>query len=212
VAAMEDILDLYMRPYDPEFPLICMDEQPVQLVKEVRMPLPARPGQPRRYDQHYERAGTANIFMFVAPLGQWRRACVTRRRTAVDWAAQIRVLLENDYAEAAKVLLVCDNLNTHKIASFYEAFPPALARSLAERIEIHYTPKHGSWLNVAECELSVMTRQCLSRRIGATDALRNELDAWNSERNAAHIGTDWRFTTEDARIKLKRLYPQYQME
>ena len=208
---MEDILEIYKRPYDPEFPVICMDEQPVQLVKEIRMPLPARPGDPRRYDQHYERAGTANIFMFTEPLGQWRRATVTARRTSIDWALQIRCLLEEDYPDAVKVLLVSDNLNTHKIASLYEAFPPALARSLVERLEIHYTPKHGSWLNVAECELSAMTRQCLSRRIGVPEELQGEVEAWSLQRNTSQIGTDWRFTAEDARIKLKSLYPQVQL-
>ena len=208
---MEDILELYKRPYDPKLPLICMDEQPVQLVKEVRKPLPVRPGIPMRYDQHYERAGTANIFMFTEPLGQWRRSSVTRRRTSIDWAMQLRWLLEKGYPDAVKVLLVCDNLNTHKIASFYEAFSPALARSLVERLEIHYTPKHGSWLNIAECELSVMTRQCLSRRIGTVEALRGEVEPWGLKRNASQIGTDWRFTAKDARIKLKSLYPQIQL-
>jgi len=209
---MEDILEIYKRPYDPEFPVVCMDEQPVQLVKDVREPLPARPGDPMRYDQHYERAGTANIFMFTEPLGLWRRASVTQRRTSIDWALQLRRLLEEDYADAVKVLLVCDNLNTHKIASFYEAFPPVLARPLVERLEIHYTPKHGSWLNIAECELSAMTRQCLSRRIGSAGVLQEEVKAWNVERNASQIGTNWRFTAEDARIKLKSLYPQIQLE
>lgn len=208
---MEDILELYKRPYDPKFPLICMDEQPVQLVKEVRMPLPARPGVPERYDQHYERAGTANIFMFTEPLGQWRRVSVTERRTSIDWAMQVRDLLEKDYPNAVKVLLVNDNLNTHKIASFYEAFPPAVARSLVERLEIHYTPKHGSWLNIAECELSAMTRQCLSRRIGTLDMLENQVHSWSLQRNADQIGTNWRFTTDDARIKLKSLYPEIQL-
>ncbi|MBS3762446.1 MAG: IS630 family transposase [Planctomycetes bacterium] len=211
VAAMEDILELYKRPYDPKFPLICMDEQPVQLVKEIRKPLPARPGAPMRYDQHYERAGTANIFMFTEPLGRWRRPSVTQRRTSVDWAQQLRCLLEVDYPDAVKVLLVCDNLNTHKIASFYEAFAPAVARSLVERLEIHYTPKHGSWLNVAECELSAMTRQSLTRRIGTADTLRNEVESWGFKRNASQVGIDWRFTAQDARIKLKSLYPQIQL-
>ena len=211
VAAMEDILELYRRPYDEKSPLVCMDEQPVQLVKETRMPLPSRPGRPRRYDHHYARAGTANIFLFSQPLGHWRRASVTERRTAVDWAEQVQVLLENDYPEAEKVILVCDNLNTHTIASLYEAFPPAVARRLVERIEIHYTPKHGSWLNVAECELSVLSRHCLRNRTGTIAELRHKVVPWCRERNASQRGVDWRFTTKDARIRLKHLYPQCQM-
>jgi hypothetical protein len=211
VAAMEDILELYKRPYDEKFPLVCMDEQPVQMVKETRAPLPIRPGQPRRYDDHYERAGTANIFLLTEPLGHWRRASVTERRTAVDWAEEVRILLENDYPEAEKVVLVCDNLNTHTIASFYEAFPPAVARRLVERIEIHYTPKHGSWLNVAECELSVLSRHCLRNRTGAITELRDKVGPWCCERNASQRGVDWRFTAEDARIRLKHLYPQFQV-
>jgi len=211
VAAMEDILELYKRPYDEKFPLVCMDEQPVQLVKETRMPLPVRPGEPRRYDDHYERAGTANIFMFTEPLGHWRRTSVTERRTAVDWAQQVRILLEHDYPDAEKVILVCDNLNTHVIASFYEAFPPGVARHLVERIEIHYTPKHGSWLNVAECELSVLSRHCLRNRTGTVPELRSKVEPWCRERNASQRGIDWRFSTEDARIRLKHLYPQVQM-
>jgi len=211
VAAMEDILELYKSPYDQKFPLVCMDEQPVQLVKETRMPLPARPGQPRRYDDHYERAGTANIFLLTEPLGHWRTASVTQRRTAVDWAQQVRILLEDHYPDAEKVVLVCDNLNTHTIASFYEAFPPAVARRLVERIEIHYTPKHGSWLNVAECELSVLSRHCLRNRTGTITELRDKLEPWCRERNAFQRSVDWRFTTQDARIRLKHLYPQVQM-
>jgi len=210
VAAMEDILELYKRPHDEKFPLVCMDEQPVQLVNETRVPLAAQPGRPRRYDHHYERAGTASIFLFTEPLASWRRVEVRQRRTAVDWAQQVQILLEKDYPEAEKIILVCDNLNTHTIASFYEAFPPAVARRLVERIEIHHTPKHGSWLNVAECELSVLTRQCLRNRTGTIEALHRKLTAWQRERNARQCGVDWRFTTADARIRLKRLYPQYQ--
>ena len=211
VAAMEDILELYKRPYDEKFPLVCMDEQPVQLLKETRVPLPARPGRPRRYDDHYERAGTANIFLFAEPLGHWRRASVTERRTAIDWAEGVRILLEDHYPDAEKVILVCDNLNTHTIASFYEAFPPAVARRLVERIEIHYTPKHGSWLNVAECELSVLSRHCLRNRTGTIAELRGKAGPWSRERNASQRGVDWRFTAEGARIKLTRLCPQFQM-
>lgn len=210
VAAMEDVLELYQRPYDEHFPLVCMDEQPVQLVKETRAPLAARPGRPRRYDHHYERAGTACVFLFTEPLGNWRRASVRERRTAVDWAEEIQILLETDYAKARKVILVCDNLNTHKIASFYEAFPPAVARRLVERLEIHHTPKHGSWLNVAECELSVLSRHCLRNRTGTIGALRHKVTAWHGQRNARQRAVNWRFTTDDARIRLKRLYPQYQ--
>lgn len=210
VAAMEDILELYLRPFDEKIPLICMDEQPVQLVREVRAPLPAQPGRPRRYDQHYGRAGTANIFLLTEPLAGWRRASVTRRRTAVDWAEQMRILLEEDYPEAQKLILVCDNLTTHAMASFYKAFAPAVARTLARRIEIHYTPKHGSWLNVAECELSVLTRQCLRNRTPTIEALQGKVGAWQRDRNGRTRTVDWHFTTEDARIRLKRLYPQYQ--
>ena len=210
VAAMEDILELYRRPYDKRFPSVCMDEQPVQLVKETRVPLPPQPGRPRRYDHHYERAGTACVLLLTEPLGAWRRVSVRQRRTSVDWAREVQTLLETDYPDAQKVILVCDNLNTHTIASFYEAFPPAVARRLVERIEIHHTPKHGSWLNVAECELSVLTRHCLRNRTGTIQALRRKLRGWQRERNARQCGVDWRFTTEDARIRLKRLYPQYQ--
>jgi len=207
---MEDVLDIYKRPYNDEIPLVCMDEQPVQLVAEVREPLPARPGCPRRYDHHYERAGTANIFMFTEPLAGWRSVRVSQRRTAKDWALQMRMLLEDDYPDVGKIILVCDNLNTHKIASFYEAFPPALARSLVERVEIHHTPKHGSWLNIAECELSVMTRHCLRNRTGSIESLKHKTDAWQQKRNAAEDRVDWQFTSQDARTKLRRLYPQTQ--
>lgn len=210
VAAMEDVLELYRRPYDERFPVVCMDEQPVQLVKEMRAALPLRPGRPRRYDHHYERAGTACVFLFTEPLGNWRRASVRERRTAVDWGREMQILLETDYPEAQKVIVVCDNLNTHNIGSFYKAFAAAAARRLVERIEIHPTPKHGSWLNVAECELSVLSRHCLRNRNGAIEGLRHKVRAWQKERNARQCGVDWRFTAADARIRLKRLYPQYQ--
>jgi hypothetical protein len=207
VAQMEEILDLYTRPYDPKRPLVCMDERPMQLLKETRVALPPEPGTPARYECEYERNGTAVHFLFTEPLAGWRKANVRERKTSVDWAEEMRVLLEEDYPEAEKVILVCDNLNTHKIASFYEAFPPQQARRLAARLEIHYTPKHGSWLNIAECELSVLVSQCLDRRLGDIDTLRRESAAWASDRTAAQKTVDWQFTTDDARTKLKHLYP-----
>jgi transposase len=185
-----------------------MDERPVQLVREIRQPIPMAPGQPARYDYEYERAGTASVFLFTEPLGGWRRVSVREHRTARDWAEEIAVLLEQDYPEAEKVILVCDNLNTHRIASLYAAFAPERARALARRLEIHYTPKHGSWLNVAECELSVMSRHCLQLRVPTVQDLGKKVLAWARDRNDRQTGVDWRFTTADARIKLKRLYPQ----
>jgi hypothetical protein len=208
---MEEVLDLYVTAYDPNIPIICMDEQPMQLVKETRMPLPAQPGQVQRYDYEYERMGTAVNFMFTEPLGQWRKVSVRERRTRVDWADEIKNLLDVDYAHVAKVRLVCDNLNTHKIASLYEAFEPQEARRLARRLEIHYTPKHGSWLNMAEIELSVFTKQCLNRRIPEVSLVRDEAKAWYRKRNIQQKSVNWQFTTSDARIKLKRLYPQIQI-
>jgi len=208
VAHMEDVLELYQQPYDPKHPVICMDEQPVQLVKETRIPLPAKPGQPESVDYEYERNGTANIFLFTEPLAGWRKAVVTERRTAVDWATEIQRLLTEDYADSETVVLVCDQLNIHKLASLYQAFPPATARRLVERLEIHHTPKHGSWLNIAENELSALTRQCLNRRIPDRQTLEQETTAWYSERNQLQKSVDWQFTTTDARIRLKRLYPQ----
>jgi hypothetical protein len=208
---MEDILELYCLPYDPNIPMVCMDEQPRQLIKETRTALSAMPGKPRRVDYEYERNGTAALFMFVEPLGAWRHVDVRERRTALDWAHEIRELLELHYPHAPLVRLVCDNLNTHKIASLYEAFEPAQARVLAKRLEIHYTPKHGSWLNIAEVELSALSGQCLSRRIPDMDTLRHETQAWEQKRNARQKGVDWQFTTHDARIKLKHLYPQMQL-
>jgi hypothetical protein len=205
---MEDLLDLYCQPYRPDKPMICMDEQPVQLIKETRIPLPARPGQSERHDYEYERNGTANIFLFTEPLGGWRKVMVRERRTKRDWAEELNVLLVRDYPAPATVVLVCDNLNTHTLASFYEAFPPEEARQLARRLEIHYTPKHGSWLNVAECELSIFTRQCLDQRIPDIPTLLTIGKTWEQERNGKQKGVDWHFTTQDARIKLKSLYPQ----
>lgn len=205
---MEDVLDVYCLGYDPRRPLVCMDEQSRQLIKETRMPLAAAPGKSQREDYEYERNGTANLFMFVAPLTGWRQVTVTERRTAVDWAHQIRDLVDVHYPQAERIRLVMDNLNTHKVASLYEAFAPAEARRIAQRLEIHHTPKHGSWLNIAEIELSALTQQCLDRRLPDIDTLRRETTAWATERNARQKGVDWRFTTTDARIKLKRLYPQ----
>lgn len=207
---MEDVLEVYRRPYDERFPVICMDEQPVQLVAELRTPTPVEPGKPARFDYQYERNGTTNIFMFCEPLHGWREPHVVRRKTAVDWAAEIRWLLEKQYPHAEKVVLVCDNLSTHHTGALYEAFPPDIARRLVERLEIHYTPKHGSWLNIAEIELSVLTRQCLKRRIASEDTLTKEVDAWQKQRNAHQKGVSWQFSAPDARIKLKRLYPQIQ--
>jgi hypothetical protein len=210
VAHMEDVLDVYQRPYDPQVPLVCMDEQPVQLIKETRQPLPAAPGQPEKVDYEYERNGTANIFLFTEPLRGTRHVRVTEHRTAVDWAKEIRDLLEVRYPEAVRVRLVCDNLNTHGIGSLYEAFPPEQARRLASRLEIHHTPKHGSWLNIAEIELSALTMQCLARRLPDMETLTEETTQWEQRRNATQKGVDWQFSTQDARIKLKRLYPQMQ--
>ena len=208
---MEDILELYCLPYDPDIPLVCMDEQPRQLIKETRTPIPAVQGKPRRVDYEYERNGTATIFMFVEPLGAWRHVSVRERRTAVDWAHEVENLLEQYYPQAALVRLVCDNLNTHKIASLYEAFEPQKARALARRLDIHYTPKHGSWLNIAEVELSALSSQCLNRRISDITTVRRETQAWEQRRNARQKGVDWQFTTSDARIALKHLYPQLQL-
>lgn len=210
VANMEDILDVYRLPYDPKVPNVCMDEQPVQLISETRRVIPAEPGKPEREDYEYERNGTAEIFMFTEPLSGRRHVSVRERRTAKDWAYEVRDLLEIRYPEADRIRLVCDNLNTHKTASFYEVFPPEEARRLINRLEIHYTPKHGSWLNIAEIELSVLTRQCLDRRIPDTETLRREIKAWEQGRNEQQKGVNWQFKTEDARIKLRRLYPQIQ--
>ena len=210
VAHMEDVLDVYQMPYDPQVPMVCMDEQPVQLIKETRQPLPAAPGKPEKVDYEYERNGTANIFMFTEPLNGTRHVHVTEHRTAVDWANEIRDLLEVRSPEAARGRLVCDNLNTHGMGSLYEAFPPAQARRLASRLEIHHTPKHGSWLNIAEIELSVLTMQCLDRRVPDIETLTKETQQWEQRRNESQKGVDWQFSTLDARIKLKRLYPQIQ--
>ena len=211
VAAMEDVLEVYHRPYDPQRPVVCLDEQSKQLVKETRTPIAARPGQHRREDYEYERNGTANIFMLFEPLAGWRHVKVTERRTKVDFAHLLRELVDDLDPEAEKIVLVMDNLNTHKTSSLYEAFEPAEARRIIEKLEIHYTPKHGSWLNMAETELSVLTRQCLDRRIPDKTTLEAEIDAWQTFRNEAEATIDWHFATVDARIKLKKLYPSIQV-
>jgi hypothetical protein len=187
-----------------------MDEKPVQLIAETRMPISATPGKPMRYDDEYERKGTASLFLFTEPLSGWRRVDAQPQRPAKRWAQQVKELLDEDYPEAKQVTLICDNLNTHKMASLYEAFEPSEARRLAKRLDIRYTPKHGSWLNIAEVELSVLSSQCLDRRIGDLETMQNEIKTWQQERNLKQKGVDWQFTTEKARIRLKRLYPQYQ--
>ena len=211
VCAMEDVLDVYTRPYDPARPVVCLDETSKQLVSETRTPLPAEPGQPERVDYEYERQGTANLFMAVEPLTGQRHVTVTDRRTAVDFAQVVKALLEVHYPHAEKVVLVLDNLNTHKPAALYQAFEPAVAWRLLERLDIHHTPKHGSWLNMAEIELSVLSQQCLNRRIPDTATLTREVAAWQQARNADPRPVNWRFTTADARIKLKRLYPSIEV-
>jgi hypothetical protein len=204
---MEDVLDAYTDPHSPEEPLICMDEAARQLLAQEREPLALAPGRPAREDYHYQRRGTAAVFLFLDPVRGWRRSSVRDSRTRVDWAEEVRRLLEEDYPTARRVKLVCDNLNTHHAASLYEAFPPEEARRLARRLEIHYTPRHGSWLNMAEVELSVAHRQCLDRRVASAAALREELGAWAEGRNARACTVSWRLTTEDARIRLRSLYP-----
>ena len=210
VAHMEDILDLYQKSYDPNIPLVCMDEQPVQLVKETRKPLPAVPGQIKKVDYEYERNGTANIFIHTEPLVGHRHVSIREHKTKHDWAHEIKDLLEMDYPQAKKVCLVCDNYDTHTLGALYETFLPEEAKRLACRLEIHYTPKHGSWLNIAEIELSALTKQCLDRRIPDVVVLEKEVGAWEKRRNKRQRGVDWQFTTKDARIRLKRLYPLIQ--
>ena len=206
---MENTLELYHRPYDAQQPVVCMDETTKQLTQEVFEPLPAMTGQPERFDTLYQRNGVATIFMMFEPLGGWRRVSVTEGKTRLDWAWQIKRLLDEDYPNAAKVHLVLDNLNTHGGASLYEAFAPAEARRLLARLEFHHTPKHGSWLNMAEIELSVLSRQCLERRIPDGPTLVAEIDAWQAQRNNQVSKVRWQFTTADARIKLRRLYPSF---
>jgi hypothetical protein len=207
VAAMEDVLEVYHRPRDPERPVVCLDETSKQLIAETRVPIPAKPGQPARHDYEYQRNGTANLFMLFAPLEGWRHVAVTDHRTARDYAQMLKQLSDEHFPKARQIVLVQDNLNTHKPASLYEAFAPEEARRLVERFEWHYTPKHGSWLDMAESELSVVSCQCLDRRIPDKPTLVAEVAAWQANRNKHHAKADWQFTSTDARIKLKRLYP-----
>ena len=207
---MEDVLELYEEPYDSARPVICMDETSKQLVGETRTPIAAGPSQPRRIDYEYKRHGTADLFVFTEPLGNWRCVDVTETRTRIDWAEQIKNLVDVYYPQATTIRLVMDNLNTHTIGSLYEAFPPEEARRIANKLEIHYTPKHGSWLNIAEIELRVLTVQCLNRRIPNAETLRRQVQAWETERNASGTQIDWQFTSDDARIHLKQLYPRFQ--
>jgi DDE superfamily endonuclease len=209
---MEDVLDTYARPHDPGRPVVCVDEGGKQLIGDVRQPLPVRPGSPAKQDSEYRRGGMANLFMAFEPLAGRRQVAVTERKTSADFARFLKRLADEWYAGAARVVLVCDNLNTHTPAALYEAFAPAEARRLAGRFEWHYTPKHGSWLNMAEMELSAVARQCLDRRIPDLATLRREVQAWEEERNAAVVKVDWQFTTADARVKLKKLYPTLQLQ
>lgn len=204
---MEDVLEVYHLPYDPEYPVVCMDESSKQLVGEVHEPIPCKPGQPMRMDDEYVRKGVVEIFMEVEPLAGKRHVAITERRTRKDWASLIKQMLDERYPDAIKVRLVMDNLNTHNIASLYETFEPQDARRLADRLDIHYTPKHGSWLNMAEIELSVLKGQCLNRRIADMQSVQSEVAAWETNRNNSISKIDWQFKTADARIKLKRLYP-----
>ena len=205
---MEDVLAVYARPYDPQKPVVCMDEKPYQLLDHSREPLPMQPGYAEKVDYEYVRHGTCSIFVFTEPLNGWRHTEALPRRTKKDWAHKIQWLLDEQYPDVDKVVLVEDNLNTHTISSLYEAFQPEEAFRLAQRLEMHFTPKHGSWLNIAEIELSAMATQCLGeRRISDIETLNTELSAWHTERNQTQIGVDWHFTNDDARIKLKRLYP-----
>jgi hypothetical protein len=207
VAKMEDVLDVYARPHDAKRPLVCLDETSKELHGTPRGTLSMKPGQPQRQDYEYERQGVCNLFLAIEPLRGRRKVRVTDRRTAQDFAEQLRILVDEDYPDADTVVLVVDNLNTHGPACLYERFEPAEARRIAAKLEWHYTPEHGSWLNIAECELSVLTSQCLNRRIPDKISLIREVSAWEQRRNAAHVSVDWQFTAADARIKLKRLYP-----
>ena len=207
VKSMEDVPDLYQKPLDTDIPVVNMDEQSVTLRDDVRKPHPAKPGQVKRIDNEYKRNGTANIFLFTEALSGWRRVSIRARRKTADWAEEIKMLLDEDYPSAKRVILVCDNLNIHKLSSLNKVFGDEEANRLRKRLEIVYTPKHGSWLNIAEIELSVLTRQCLCRRIPDIETLRRETKAWQKRRNAEQKQVDWQFTTEDARVKLKHLYP-----
>ena len=208
---MEDVLEVYKRPYDPKRPMVCMDESSKQLLADTRTALPIEPGQIQRYDYEYVRQGVANLFMFFAPLENKRRVKITDHRCRTDWAEAMKELSDEDYPDAEKIVVVMDNLNTHSPISFYETFPPEEARRLIERFEFHYTPKHGSWLNMAEIEFSVLARQCLNRRVPNTECLNREVHVWAKYRNEKSASINWRFTTEDARIKLIRLYPQIEV-
>jgi hypothetical protein len=207
VAKMEDVLAVYQRPYDSQRPVVCLDEKSKELRDTPGGTLAMEPGQEARQDYEYARQGTANLFLAIEPLRGWRKVRVTERRTAQDFAEQLRLLVDEDYPDAEQIVLVTDNLNTHQLACLYERFPPAEARRIARKIEWHYTPEHGSWLNMAECELSVLARQCLNRRIEDQETLTREVQAWEVDRNAAQVTIDWQFTAADARIKLRRLYP-----
>jgi hypothetical protein len=207
---MEDVLDLYQQPYDPRRPVVCMDETSKQLVAEMRKPLAVKAGRPRRVDYEYERRGTADVFVFTEPLRNWRSISVTERRTRLDWAHKVKEIVDERYPDADVVRLVMDNLNTHSPGSLYEAFPAAEARRLTKKLEIHFTPKHGSWLNIAEIELRALTVQCLDRRIPDIKTLAREVAAWERARNRSKARVDWQFATDDARIKLKHLYPRLQ--
>jgi len=207
---MEDVLEVYTRPFDSKRPLLCLDEKSVQLLGEIRPPLPLAPDQPVKEDYEYERNGTANLFMLFEPLSGWRNVKVTERRTKQDWAQLIQEMVDVHYPQAEKIVVVMDNLNTHSPSSLYETFEPSEAYRLAQKLEIHYTPKHGSWLNMAEIELSLLSKQCLDRRLPDSDTLKHEVFAWQEQRNTFQAKTLWRFTTADARIKLKKLYPSIQ--
>ena len=205
---MEDVLEVYSRPYDSTRPVVCMDEKPYQLLGEVREPIPAVPGKVEKVDSEYKREGTCSIFIFTEPLAGWRYTVALERRTKIDWAQRVKWVLDNQYPDAEKVVFVMDNLNTHTTSSLYEAFPPEEAFRLAQRIELHFTPKHGSWLDIAEIELSALAAQCLgTRRIPTIEALNKDLSAWETKRNLDQKGVDWHFTNADARVRLKRLYP-----
>jgi hypothetical protein len=204
---MEDVLDLYAKPYDPQRPVVCFDEQPRQLIAEIRLPMPAASGRPQRIDYEYRRQGTANLFLCVEPLASWRHLDVTAQRTGRDFAQQMKALVDVHYPAATVIAVVLDNLSTHSPAALYQTFPPEEARRLLKRLDFHYTPKHGSWLNMAELEFSVLGRQCLDRRIPDQETLTREIAAWQAQRNAQRASPHWRFTLDHARTKLHRLYP-----
>ena len=208
VAAMEDVLEVYSRAYNPDIPVVCMDEQPIELHADSREPIKlSEKNHTEKVDYEYIRNGTCCVFMFNEPLGGWRRVTVSERRTKTDWAYQIKKLVDEDYADASKIVLVCDNLNTHNFSSLYEAFTPSEARRIIDKIELHHTPKHGSWLDMAECELSAFTKQCLSRNVDSMEKLQRESESWYMDRNRRQKGIDWQFSLDDARIRLKHLYP-----